>query len=51
MGGFGLDDEAGLEARRVARSAERDGRELAAVSDLGDGGEHERLDHLVSGER
>ena len=48
---MGLHAEAGLEAGLVAGGAERDGRDLTAVSDLGDGGEHERLDHLVSEER
>ena len=32
-------------AERVARGAKRDGRELAAVADLGDDGEGEGLDH------
>ena len=36
---------------RVACGAERDRRELATVSDLGDGGEGEGLDHLVCRER
>ena len=35
---------------RVACGAQRDGGELAAISDLGDGGEGESLDHLVSRE-
>ena len=48
---MGLDAEAGLEAGLVACGAERDGRDLAAVSDLGDGGEGEGLDHLVCRER
>mmetsp|Transcript_26824 Transcript_26824/g.63405 ORF Transcript_26824/g.63405 Transcript_26824/m.63405 type:complete len:274 (-) Transcript_26824:239-1060(-) len=38
-------DRARAHAERVACGAERDGRDLAAVSDLGDGGEHECLNH------
>ena len=51
-GGACREEVAGRRARthaeRLARGAERNGGELAAISDLGDGGEREGLDHLRS---